>query len=302
MPLFSRSDGDLLKGLSPERRIIPFLMRGRNESAVYHEQTYDIGKSRRWLRDFNRANPPQAATLFHLFLWASSQGLHRFPSMNRFVSGERLYQRRGVQVSFAAKREFTPTAPIVTVKKPFARDEPFAAAVADVTGRITEGRSGEARTVDRELKLALLLPGFLLRLVLWFLRSLDRLNLLPRKMIDSDPLYASLLVANLGSVGLDNTFHHLYEYGTISIFAVLGTQKKALALARDGKPETREVLQVRWTLDERIIDGYYAGESMKLVQKVMEDPERYLGAPADAAAGRSPAPPPDSAGNAVEAA
>ncbi|HLU67918.1 MAG TPA: 2-oxo acid dehydrogenase subunit E2 [Kofleriaceae bacterium] len=289
MPLFSRPDGDRIPDVSPERRIMPFLMRGRNESAVYHEQTYEIGKARRWLREFNRSNPPQAATLFHLFLWACSQGLHRHPRMNRFVSGSRLYQRRGVQVSFAAKKELSATAPIVTVKKSFADGEPFAAAVADMAGLIGEGRSGRERRVDRELKLALLLPAFLLRIVLWFLRGLDRLNLLPRSMIESDPLYASLFVANLGSIGLDNTFHHLYEYGTVSIFAVLGTQKKALVLGRDGSPEVREVVQIRWTLDERIIDGYYAGEGMRFVQKVMEDPERYLGPAAEVAAGRPPA-------------
>jgi hypothetical protein len=289
MPLFSRADGDLIRDVEPERRIMPFLMPGRNESAVYHEQTYDIGKTRRWLREFNRASPPQSATMFHLFLWACSQGLHRNPRMNRFIAGRRLYDRRGVQVSFAAKREFSATAPIVTVKKAFERDEPFAGSVAAMTGLISQGRSGEDRQVDRELRLAMILPALILRLVLWVLRGLDRMNLLPRKMIESDPMYASLFVANLGSVGLDNTFHHLYEYGTISIFAVLGTQKKALVVGRSGAPEVREVLQVRWTLDERIIDGYYAGEGMRFVQRVMEDPARYLGSPAEAAGGRAPA-------------
>lgn len=288
MPPFFRSDGDRIKGLSPERRIMPFLMPTRNESLVFHEQTYDIGKTRRWLRDFNRAGPPQSATMFHLFLWACGQGLDRYPAMNRFVLGRRIYQRRGVQVSFAAKKEFSATAPLVTVKKPFARNEPFAAAVADMTARIGEGRGSGQRAVDKELRWALLLPSLILRFALWCLRGLDRLNLMPRSMIENDPMYASLFVANLGSVGLDNTFHHLYEYGTISIFAVMGTQKKALAVARDGSPEVREVLQIRWTLDERISDGMYAGEGMRLVQKIMEDPERYLGKPEAVAAGSDP--------------
>jgi hypothetical protein len=288
MAPFFRSDGDRVKGLSPERRFMPFMMPTRNESVVYHEQQYDIGKTRRWLRDFNRAGPPQTATIFHLFLWACSQGLHLYPSMNRFVLGRRIYQRRGVQISFAAKKEFSAAAPIVTVKKPFEPNEPFAAAVADMTARIGEGRGSNQRRVDKELRLALLLPGLILRFVLWCLRGLDRLNLMPRSMIDSDPMYASLFVANLGSVGLDNTFHHLYEYGTVSIFAVMGTQKKAIAVGRDGNPEVREVLQIRWTLDERIIDGMYAGESMNLVKKVMEDPERYLGTPEAVAAGSNP--------------
>jgi hypothetical protein len=288
MAPFFRSDGDRVKGLSPERRFMPFMMPTRNESLVYHEQQYDIGKTRRWLRDFNRASPPQTATMFHLFLWACGQGLNHYPSLNRFVLGRRIYQRRGVQVSFAAKKEFSATAPLVTVKKPFENNEPFASAVKDMSDRIGEGRSGKERQVDKELRLALLLPGVILRFFFWCLRGLDKINLMPRSMIESDPMYASLFVANLGSVGLDNTFHHLYEYGTVSIFAVMGTQKKALVLGRDGTPEVCDVLQIRFTLDERIIDGMYAGEGLQLVKKIMEDPERYIGKPEEVARGAVP--------------
>jgi hypothetical protein len=288
MSLFRRSDGVLIRGLSPERRIMPYLMRGRNECAVYHEQTYDISKTRRWLRDFNRASPPQPATMFHLFLWTCGQGLLLYPHMNRFVSAARLYQRKGAHVSFAAKKEFSLTAPLVTVKKSFEKNEPFAQAVKSMTGMIGEGRSGKQQQVDKELRLALLLPGLLLRFLFWLLRGLDRFNLMPGAMIRSDPMYASLFVANLGSVGLDNTFHHLYEYGTISVFAALGTQKKAIVIGRDGKPQVGEVMQARWTLDERVIDGFYAGEALRYVQRVMEDPERYLGKPEAVAAGQNP--------------
>ena len=288
MPLFGRSDGDVIRGLSPERRIMPYLMRGRNESCVYHEQNHDIGKARRWLRDYNRASPPQPATMFHLFLWVCGQGLLLYPHLNRFVSAGRLYQRRGSHVSFAAKKEFSLAAPLVTVKKSFERNEPFAQSVKSMTGMIGEGRSGKKRQVDTELRLALLLPGLILRFLLWILRGLDRINLMPGSMIRSDPMYASLFVANLGSVGLDNTFHHLYEYGTISVFAALGTQKKGMVIGRDGTAEVRDVMQVRWTLDERVIDGFYAGEALRYVQRAMEDPERYLGKAEAVAAGQNP--------------
>ena len=51
MPLFRRPDGILVKDLSPERAIMPYLMRGRNESAIYYEAVYDVSKLRPWLRD-----------------------------------------------------------------------------------------------------------------------------------------------------------------------------------------------------------------------------------------------------------
>src|SRR5215831_592160 len=113
MPLFRRPDGILVKDLSPERAIMPYLMRGRNESAIYYEAVYDVSKLRPWLRDYNRAKPPQAATLFHLFLWACAKGLNEFPGMNRFVSGGRLYQRKHTEISFTVKRTLSLEAPLV---------------------------------------------------------------------------------------------------------------------------------------------------------------------------------------------
>ena len=75
MPLFKRPDGDLISDLSNVRRFLPYLLRGRNESAVYHEQTYDLTKTRPWIRNFNRKND-QAATLFHLIVYAYARTLH----------------------------------------------------------------------------------------------------------------------------------------------------------------------------------------------------------------------------------
>src|SRR6185436_8851011 len=111
MPIFKRPDGDLVRGESNVRRFVPYLMRGRNESAVYHEQICDLTRTRPWLRAFNHAHE-QPATLFHLFLYAFARVLHARPGVNRFVSGGRIYQRRKVELSFAAKKRMEERAPL----------------------------------------------------------------------------------------------------------------------------------------------------------------------------------------------
>jgi hypothetical protein len=98
-------------------------------------------------------------------------------------------------------------------------------------------------------------------------------------MIGPDPMFASLFAANLGSVGIDNTFHHLYEYGTVSLFGVLGTMRKETVLGEDGKPVGRETVQVRWTFDERINDGLYCAGSLQIVRDVVERPDQVIGPP-----------------------
>ncbi len=277
MPLFRRPDGDLVHGESLVRAIMPYIMRGRNESVIYHEAIYDISKTRAFLRSFNHEHErDQPATLFHLFLWAAAQALAERPGLNRFVSGGRIYQRKGMFLSFAAKKEIADEAPLVTIKLEFFKGEAFGDCVKRIVNAISTGRTGPAQQVDKELKLALMLPGPVLGAIMGFLRWLDGINLMPRFMIDSDPMYTSMFVANLGSVGLDRTFHHLYEYGTAAMFAALGMPRKQLMPDRAGNPVVKDVLEVRWTLDERVNDGLYCANGLNLFKKIFENPEAHI--------------------------
>ncbi|MCU1281459.1 MAG: Pyruvate/2-oxoglutarate dehydrogenase complex, dihydrolipoamide acyltransferase [bacterium] len=286
MPLFSRADGTLVPGLSPVRYIMPFLMRGRNESAVLHEARFDLSRTHAWLERWSETNG-RKATLFHLILWAVARTLHDRPALNRFVSGGRIYQRNGVFLSFAAKAAFADDAPIVTIKLEFPVDDTFAACVDRVARAVggarlpaADGGGAQPRrtasTVDKELALAMALPAFLLRGVMALLRWLDRMNLMPAGMLASDPMYASAFLANLGSLGIDDTFHHLYEYGTVSLFGAIGRAEKALFIGDGGQPEVRDALKLCWTFDERITDGFYCASSLAGVQRIVEDPERHV--------------------------
>jgi pyruvate/2-oxoglutarate dehydrogenase complex dihydrolipoamide acyltransferase (E2) component len=268
----------LVKDLSNVRKMMPYLMQGRNESAVYHEQIFDLTKTRPWLRAYNRANSDAPATLFHLLTSAFAEAFHARPGLNRFIAGGRIYQRNEVALSFAAKKTLDDAAPLVTVKMKMPRNEPFAEFTKRMAATINDSRSDRLTTVDKELKLALALPGPVVSGVMGLLRGLDSVNLMPSAMIESDPMYATAFLGNLGSVGIDNTYHHLYEYGTISFFGCIGTTSKRVVVGRDGQPTVRDTVSVRWTFDERVNDGYYCAKSLKVAQQVVEDPERFHGA------------------------
>jgi len=290
MPLFRRPDGDLVTDESPVRRMIPYIMRGRNESVVYHDELVNIARVRPWMRAWNQSHPDDAITMFHIFLVGIAKGLQARPGMNRFVSGGRIYQRRGNFMSFAAKKQFDEKSPLVTVKVEIPEDEPFIQTIRKIKGAVGEGRSGAISMVDKELKLALALPGVVLRGVMALLRFLDKVNLMPGGMIKTDPMFTSCFVANLGSVGLDRTYHHLYEYGNASLFCVMGPPKKIPVVEPPGdKIAIREVVEMRWSFDERINDGFYCALALKHFAKVMEDPEKYIGDPTqDSAKRREP--------------
>ncbi|MCC6807940.1 MAG: 2-oxo acid dehydrogenase subunit E2 [Deltaproteobacteria bacterium] len=286
MPLFRRSDGTVVSGLSLVRRIIPFLMRGRNESVVYYEQMLDLTKALPFIERWN-ATATQKITVFHLIMAAAGKGLIARPGLNRFVSGGRIYQRKGAWISFAAKQRFADSAALVTVKIEMKKGEALAQTIERIHGAVGEGRSDKQRPVDKELKLLFMVPHFVLGWLVGIMRLLDRWNLMPASLIANDPMYTSLFVANLGSVGIDRATHHLYEHGTCSLFCAIGVTKKIVAVDAAGAPVVKDTVSLRFAFDERINDGYYCAASLDVLRRYVEDPELFLTEP-DPGEERSP--------------
>jgi len=137
---------------------------------------------------------------------------------------------------------------------------------------LDEGRSGRESASDREVHAILRLPSFARRMVVALGRRLDAAGMLPRAMIDNDPLYASAFVANLGSVGLDAAYHHLFEHGTTPIFVTMGRVQRAPFVREDGSVASREVFALKYTFDERTEDGFYAARGLERLKHLLEHP------------------------------
>ena len=278
MPLFRRADGDYVEKVPAYRRIMPFIMPTRTESAVYFEQKIDATRGLGFIARWNERFADRKITFLHLLMYGAIKALHERPRLNRFTVGGHLYQRRGIWVSYSAKKAFDDASPIVVIKQEFTPEVSFADMVAWMYGALKEGRSDKESHVDKELSLFLKVPAPLLRLGVRLLRWLDAWNLLPGVFIENDPMYASLFIANLGSVKLDAAYHHLYEYGTIPLFGVLGRLHEAVVPGPDGTACVRPEVSIKWSYDERVDDGLYAAKSLELVRRCLEDPDATCGA------------------------
>jgi hypothetical protein len=263
-----RPDATPVRDLSTMRRFMPYVSPRRNDSLFYMMQQIEVEAALEYLEKRNRERPPERPiTLFHLLLRSCAHALHLRPGVNRFVKAGRLWQRDGVWITFSAKREIRDGSPMLTVKRRFhpAR-ESLDEMVDAIYDRLLAGRAGRKTASDREMGLLLRLPGPAIRLALWLARIGDHLGLLPRSMIDSDPLFTSLFVANLGSIDYPAGFHHLWEYGTASLFGVMGRIEPG--------PQGRRRISMAWTYDERIEDGLYSYYTLEKIREWLEHPER----------------------------
>jgi hypothetical protein len=274
MPLFGRKDGDVVRDAPAYRRMMPLLMRRRGDASVYFEQHIDAGPALAYLERQNAAGGTVGVklTLQHLLMHAIVQTIAERPRLNRFTMGGRLYQRRGIFISFSAKKAMSDDAPVFVVKKQFEPGQSVAQIAEHTLVGIGEGRSDRPTHVDKELSFFLRFPLFVLSPAVRLLMWLDAINLLPFAFFKDDPLYASVFIANLGSIRLDAAFHHNYEWGNIPIFVTIGQTKEVPFVKPDGTLGVRKELLLRWTLDERIEDGLYCARALELVRTRLENP------------------------------
>jgi hypothetical protein len=269
-----RADGTPIPSLHPIRRIMPFVMPTRNGAFVLFEQDIPTAPLLPLLERLNASRPPdRRITLFHCVLQAIGIALTAFPRLNRFVAGSRLYDRRGIWLAFSAKQKLERDAPIFTAKIEFRSGEPLPTMVDRLLAILGVGRSGRETPADREIKGFLRLPSPVLRLAVRLQRVLDGWNLLPTALIKDDPLYASVFVANLGSVGLEAAYHHLYEYGTTPIFVTMGRVHRTPLVRDDGSVTSHEVFTLRYTYDERVEDGFYAARALERLAACLASPD-----------------------------
>jgi pyruvate/2-oxoglutarate dehydrogenase complex dihydrolipoamide acyltransferase (E2) component len=278
MAIGDRSDGVRLRKLPGFRKMFPYLMRTRTESVIYHSQRLKIGKTLAWLEKANAAGEKKI-TLFHILLAAGVRTLALRPEANRFVVGRRIYQRRTIDLSFVVKRELNEQAAETTVKITFDPRSTIADIVEQVTPVVRETKQSHTSRDEAATGIVARLPRSLILLAIRAVRTLDYFGLLPASFIKGDALYTSAFLANLGSIGADAVFHHLYEWGNAPFFVTVGQRKKELVINERGDPEVEEVMDLKFSLDERIADGVYFTATIGLLTDLIENPEKLEAPP-----------------------
>ena len=69
-----------------------------------------------------------------------------------------------------------------------------------------------------------------IRILMW----LDKHGWVPADIISTDPYYSSVVISNLGSIKLKCGYHHLTNWGTCSLFCIIGEKKLSPFYDADG--------------------------------------------------------------------
>ncbi|MGM9668598.1 MAG: 2-oxo acid dehydrogenase subunit E2 [Faecousia sp.] len=269
-----RKDGRRIRTLPPMNMVSPYIMVARNESSNLYEDSIEITNIERYLRQ-KRAEGMTNFGFMHLLLAAYVRGVAKYPALNRFLAGQKIYSRgNDIQFCITIKKEMTVSSPDTVIKVHLSPYDTTADIYRKVSEAVEEVKNAPLDSdFDNTAHALTMLPGVLLKFAVWLLKLLDYFDLLPKFLLEVSPFHGSIFLTNLGSLGISPVYHHLYDFGNLPVFGAFGCKRKTVEVQEDGTVVPRKYVDIRFTLDERVVDGYYYAVFFKYVRRLLAHPE-----------------------------
>jgi pyruvate dehydrogenase E2 component (dihydrolipoamide acetyltransferase) len=266
-----------MKELSSFRKIALGTWQTAYDPSIYGTLVLRMDRALAYIERF-RARTGRRLTVSHLMAKASAMALQACPEANAVLRWNRLYMRQRIGVFFQVlmtdegedKADLS-GATLYDVEKKSLEElvDEFETKVKLVRARRDPALEKTRGTFQRIP--FLLLNGFLK--VLSFLSF--TLNLDLRAVgIASDP-FGSLMITNVGSLGLDTAFAPLVPFSRVPILFAIGEAKDQV-LVENGRPAVMKAMSVNATLDHRVIDGFHAARLANVLREWMENPETHF--------------------------
>jgi hypothetical protein len=214
-----------------------------------------------------------AYTYFHLVLTALVKAITLRPKMNRFIVNGNFYQRNEVSAAFVVKKQFSDKGAEALAFLHAKEDDTLTSIHESIRQQIMACRSEKADSSTENMDILNKLPRWVGKTAVRFIMWLDKHGWVPQDMVATDPYYSSVVISNLGSIGLKCGYHHLTNWGTCSLFCIIGQKKMTPFFDENGAVTMRETLDLGLTVDERIADGYYYAKTVRLLKYLLEHPE-----------------------------
>ena len=271
--LGDRRDATLLRNTDAMHFIMGIIYPHRADNEAYIAERVNLEPIKAYLAGKNVEGIPFKYTFFHVILTALVKTVTLRPKLNRFYANENYYQRNKVTAGFVIKKEFSDGSEEAVALLEAKPDATIDTIHQEIYQRVHATRNEQKKnTTDNSMDILNKLPRFLSKAVIRFIRWLDRHGWCPDVLIGDDPNYSSVFLSNLGSIKLRSGYHHLTNWGTCSLFCVIGEKKWTPLYDTHGLVEMRETVDLGLTVDERIADGYYYSKSIRLFKYLLEHP------------------------------
>jgi pyruvate/2-oxoglutarate dehydrogenase complex dihydrolipoamide acyltransferase (E2) component len=265
------------RDLSSFRKIAIGTWQDAFDPSVYGTLELRMDSAVRYIQEF-REKTGRRLTLSHLMAKAAAMALKECPDANAVLRWNRIYLRKRIGVFFqvvmgdegAGKVDLSgATLYDVEAKSLVEICDEFEAKVSAVRAR-------KDPALEKTRKTFLGIPHLFLNVFLKVLSFFSyTLNLdLRRFGIPSDP-FGSIMITNIGTLGLDIAYVPLVPYSKVPILLATGAVKDR-PVVDDGVVKPGKIMALNATFDHRIIDGFHASVMSRVLRAWLERPYEHF--------------------------
>jgi pyruvate dehydrogenase E2 component (dihydrolipoamide acetyltransferase) len=250
-----------------------------SEASVYSYIDLDMTNALPFMQKYSQQHDVKI-TPTHLVGKAMSIVLQERPEINGLIRGNRIYLRQHVDLFFSVnipgkEGDKVGKANLAGCTICGAENMCLADLARALQAKIEHVRTSDAgfRTTFRTMqRIPWGAMGLLLRTISWLLYGLNwNLTWLG---LPKDP-FGSVIISNLGSLGIEAAQAPLIPYSRVPILLTLGAiHPKAMVV--DGQVLPRPVMTVGVTFDHRFMDGSHAAHMNRVFRQCFAEPEKYF--------------------------
>lgn len=268
-----RKDGRRVKDADPMYTVVPYIMNKRYDAM--NMITLDIPVDT--IRDYIKEKRREGVYMSHLgvIIAAYLRTAKHYPLLNRFVVNKKIYDRNAFDVAMVVLKNSADDEGTMS-KIRFDMDDDVLVVQSKIDKYINDNRSKEnSNSTDKLIKTLLKLPG-LCNIGVGIFKFMDKHGWLPSSIINASPFHTSLTVSNLASIKTNHIYHHVYEFGTTSVFITIGNMRE-VAFREKGEIVFKKCLPLGVVMDERICSGSYFANAFRNIKAYLTNPRLLEG-------------------------
>lgn len=276
-----RSDGKKAKNISAIQKLIPHIMFKRNDSQNLYVNATDCAPLDNYIQV--KREEGISYNYMHIVIAATVRLFMVRKELNRFIMNGRIYNRyakdgRNISIAITVKKYLSDLAADTTIKLLFTGKETLAEVKEIVDAAVKANTASkqeaikEANETDKAAKFITNMPNGLIKFSMSTIKWLDKHGMVPKKLLAASPFHSSCYITNLKSIKTGYIFHHLYNFGTTSMFISMGKEEMSPIVTEDNEIKIAKLMRLGITMDERVTDGFYYAKSLRIYKEVLGNP------------------------------
>ena len=269
-----RADGRRIRTEPAMNQVAPYIMVDRNDATNSYTDAFEITNVERYIRKKRREGMISFGFL-HVMMACYCRAVCKYPKINRFIAGQKIYSRgNDIQFCLTIKKEMTAEAPETVIKVHLSPTDTAEDVYNKINLEVEKAKNTPLDSgMDNTAAVLTMIPGVVLKFLVWVLKTMDYFGLLPKFLLEVSPFHGSVFFTSMGSLGIPPIYHHLYNFGNLPLFGSFGCKRRSIEVMEDGTLTQRKYVDCKFTMDERICDGFYYAAFLKHFKRILLKPE-----------------------------